>query len=139
MKLCPPKPGVDRHQQNNVDLVQDMCKPVQRGGGVEDEACQTALITDQREAAIDVTGGFGVKRDDVGAGLGKHRDQAVDGLDHQMHINGDLDVGTNSLTNHGADGQIGNVMVVHHVKMNPVCPCGHNIFNFFSQSGEVRR
>jgi hypothetical protein len=83
--------------------------------------------------------GFGVKGDDIGARFGKHRDQAIDRLDHQMNIDGDLYVGANSLTNHRADGQIGNVMVVHDVKMNPVRACSHNIFNFFAQSGEVRR
>ena len=57
-----------------------MGEPVQGRGGIKDQTGLTALITDQREAAIHVSRGLGVKGDDIGPSLGKRRDQTIDRL-----------------------------------------------------------
>ena len=78
-----------------------------------------------------------MKRDDVCTGLGKGGNQAVNRFNHQVHVDWHIDVGADGLAHHGTNGQIGDVMIIHDVKVDPVSTGGHNIFNLFAQSGEV--
>ena len=90
-----------------------------------------------------VVRGIRVKTDEVGASIGKGTGQCVHRLHHQMHINRHGDSGGGDgmwfecATNHRAEGEVGHVMVVHHVKMNPVAASGNDIFQLFTQSGKV--
>lgn len=43
------------------------------------------MVADQLQRAVHMAAGFGMERDDVGAGLGKHGHQVVHWLHHQMH------------------------------------------------------
>ena len=61
-----------------------------------------------------------MKGDDIGAGFGKIGDDAVDRLDHQVHIDRHCHMRANRLADQWADGQIGNIMVIHHVKVDNV-------------------
>ncbi len=54
---------VNRHQEDDVDLVHDVREVVERGGGVEDKPGLAPALTDLLEGAVDVVGGFGVERD----------------------------------------------------------------------------
>ena len=84
-----------------------------------------------------------MKADVVSAGLGKRAGQFIHGLHHQVHVDGHGaavggdSMGFERLTHHGAKGQIWHVMVVHHVKVNPVCASSNNVANFFAQTGKV--
>ena len=86
-----------------------------------------------------------VKTNQVGTGICKGGSQCIDRLHHEVHIDGHIfAIGSFSmrlegLTNHGAEGQVGHVMVVHHVEVNPVCAGGNDIANFFAQTGKVGR
>ena len=80
---------------------------------------------------------FGVKSNNIGACLGKLRDNGVDRLDHQVHVDGGIGVRAYGFANHRAHRQIWNVMVVHDIKMNPVGAGGDNVAHFFAQAGEV--
>ena len=57
---------------------------------------------------------------DVGTGFGKGRHQAINRLNHQMNVNDGLCVRTNRFAHERTDGEIRYVMVVHHVKVNPI-------------------
>ena len=86
-----------------------------------------------------------MKTDEVCACIRKGRRQGIDGLHHQMNIDGHsfaiggFGMRLESLTNHGAKGEVGHVMVVHHVVVNPVCAGGNDIAHFFTQTGKVGR
>ena len=43
----------------------------------------------------------------------------------------------NRLTDHGSNGEIGDVMVIHHVKMNKVSASSLNVPNLFAKSGKI--
>ena len=84
-----------------------------------------------------------MKADQVGTGIGKGSCQGVHRLHHQVHINGhgfaigSLGMRLEGLANHGAKGEIGYVMVVHHVVVNPVGASGNHMAHFFTQTGEI--
>ena len=80
-----------------------------------------------------------MEADDIGARLGKVGNDAVDRLDHQMHIDGHLHVRTDGFAHQRTDCQIGNIMIVHHIEMDDVGAGGHDIAHFFSQTREVGR
>jgi len=78
-----------------------------------------------------------MESDDVRARLGELRHDFVDRLDHQVHVDRHLYMGTDRGTDHRSDGQVGHVMVVHHVEVNPVGARGDDVAHLFAQAGEV--
>ena len=88
-------------------------------------------------------GRVGVEADEVGSCIGKGGGQGVYGLNHEVHINGHvLAIGCfgmrlERLTNHGAKSEVGHVMVVHHVVVNPVGASGYDVAHFFAQAGKI--
>ena len=84
-----------------------------------------------------------MKADVVCACISKSSGERIDRINHQMHIHHGLaTVGfhgmrRNRLANHGAKSQIRHVMVVHHVKMNPIRASGQNVFDLITQVGKI--
>jgi len=78
-----------------------------------------------------------VEGDDIGAGFGEVGNDAIHRLDHQMHVNRHLHVRADGFANQRADGQVGNIMVVHHVEVNNVGAGSDDIADFFAQTGEI--
>ena len=81
----------------------------------------------------------------VGAGAAESLCERIDRLHHQVHIDGHIfaigrfGMGLQRLANHGAKREVGHVMVVHHVVMNPVGAGSNDIAHFFTQTGKVGR
>ena len=81
--------------------------------------------------------GFGVERDDVGAGFDERANHVVHGFNHQVHVYRRAGVRTQRGANHRPEGKVGHIVVVHHVKMNHVGAGGDNIAHFFAQAGKI--
>ena len=63
----------------------------------------------------------GVKTDHAGAGISEHTDQRINGLNHQMNIDGSGDTKiTQGFAHHRPNRQVGHVVVVHHIEMHPI-------------------
>src|SRR6185295_11581401 len=73
--------GIDRHDQNEIELANDVIEIVERCRGVEDQARFAAVVPDETDGAVHVVGSFRMKRDDVRASLGEIGDDAV----HRAH------------------------------------------------------
>ena len=84
-------------------------------------------------------GSFRVEGDDIGAGLGEIGNDAINRLDHQMHVNRRRSARANGFANQRPNRQIGHIMVVHHVKVNPVGARGDDVGHLLAQLGEVGR
>ena len=57
-----------------------------------------------------------------------------------MNINGSSHaVVAKGFADHGSNGQVGDIVVVHDVEMNNIGTCFQDIVNFFSQFCEVGR
>ncbi len=130
--------GVDRHQQHHVHLVDDMAQRVQRGGRVKHQPGAAAALADQLQRAVDVRGGFRVEGDVTGAGGGEIGDDAVHRLDHEMHIDGGgYAVLAQGVAHRGAQRQVGNIVVVHHIEVHHIRAGGEHLLHFLPQPGEV--
>ena len=84
--------------------------------------------------------GIGVEGDIGSAGLGKHADQFIHGLDHEVDVDGrGNSVGSQGLADHRPDGEVGHVVIVHHIKVDHVRTGSQHGINLFTQTREVRR
>ncbi len=79
-----------------------------------------------------------VEGDVAGAGCEKVTDHAVHRTNHQVHVDrgGDAMLAQRR-ADHRADGQVGHVVVVHHVEMDDVRTGGEHVVHFFAQAGEI--
>jgi hypothetical protein len=137
-KTLAAKAGIDRHQQHHVDLVHHIFQAVQRGRRIEDQPGSATAIADVLESAVDVVAGFRVKGDVRRAGGGKIGDDPIHRLDHQVRVNrrGHA-VFAQRLAHQRTDGQIGDIMVVHHIEMHPVRARRQHRVHFRAQPSEV--
>jgi len=134
----PTKARVHGHEEDDINLVQDVLGHGEGGGGVEDQAGLAAFALDELQGSVDVVGGLRVEGDEGGAGIGKVGDDAVDGGDHQMHVNGGGDaVIAQGLADHGANRQVGDVVVVHHIEVHDVSAGGQDVVHFLPELGKV--
>ena len=130
--------GVDAHEEDDVELVQNELGVVQGGGGVEDEAGLAATVLDELEGAVDVVGGLGVEGDVGGAGVDEVGDGGVNGADHEVDVDGGGNaVVAEGLADHGADGQVGNVVVVHDVEVDDVGTGLEDVVDLLAELGKV--
>ena len=68
---------VDRHHQDEVDIAEDVLDRLGAGRGIERDAGFLAERLDELHRAVHVRPGFGMNRNDVGAGGGERRDERV--------------------------------------------------------------
>ena len=131
---------VDRHEQDDVDLVHHILQAVERGARVEDEARLAAAAAHELERAVDVAGRLRVEGDVVGARVGKVVDQLVDRRHHHVHVDRRLDaVVLERLADQRADGQVGHVVVVHHVEVHRVSAGLEHVLDLLAQPRKVGR
>ena len=128
---------VDRHEQDDVELVGDIFGGIQAGGRVEDQSGLASTISDQLERTVDVASGFGVESDVRGTCINEVTDGSINGGNHQVNVNwGGNTVITKSLADHRSDGQVGYVVVVHNVKVNNVGSSLKDIVDFLTKAAE---
>ena len=75
----------------------------------------------------------------IGTGFGKRRHQAIDGLNHQVHVNDGLRVRADCFAHKRTNGEVRDVVIVHHVKVNPIGPGRNHISDFFGKTSEIGR
>ena len=81
-----------------------------------------------------------MKRDVGGAGCGEVGHDAIDGTNHQMHVDRRRNaVFAQGLAHQRADRQIRDVMVVHHVEVDQVRAGGQYRVNFRAEARKVGR
>ena len=114
-----------------------MVQHLHGGSGVEHQTCLATMVTNELQRAVHMAAGLGVEGDDVGTCLGEQRNERIDGFDHQVHVNPDLDVRADGLAHQRADGEVGHVVVVHHVKVNQICAGLFDGAHLFTQAGKV--
>ena len=134
-ELLPAEPRFDRHDQQGVELAQDLQVRLQRGAGFDAQTGLGAGGADVAGHADRVVGRLGMEGDVVGAGLGVRGRPAVRVVDHQMAVHRDVGRLQQRLDHRQPDGQVRYEVVVHHVDVQPVGAGHHG--GFVGQPGEV--
>lgn len=130
---------IHRHEQNDVEPMHYMVEVVEWCCRIENQTCPTAVVANQLERAIDMVGRFGVKSDEVGTGLGEISCQTVYRADHQVNIDRNAHMRADGLTHHRPHGEIGHVVVIHHIEVDQVGASGLDGAHFLAQAGEIGR
>src|SRR6185503_9664835 len=139
-ELLPAEARVDGHQQHEVDLVEHVIEPIERRRRIEHEAALAAVLADQLQCPVDVLARFGVEADVRGAGGGEVRNDAIDGLDHQVHVDRRLHaVLAQRLADEWTDREIRDVMVVHDVEMDEIGTGRDDVVDLLAEPREVGR
>ena len=129
--------GIDRHDQDQIDQVDDGLDGVRWRAGIHGHAGLLAERADCLQRAVDVRPGFDVHGDDVGAGLCEGFEIRIARRDHQVHIERLFGVAADRLHHIRADGDVGNEMAVHDVDMDPVGAGGIDRAHFLAELGEI--
>mmetsp|Transcript_156 Transcript_156/g.559 ORF Transcript_156/g.559 Transcript_156/m.559 type:complete len:269 (+) Transcript_156:160-966(+) len=140
-ELLAAKAGVDRHDEDEVDLVQHVLDGLQGSAGVEHNAGVAAEVLDHVHDAVQVDGGglLGVHADDVSAGLCKVSHALLRLDNHQMHVQDLVGHGAEGIHNQGANGDVGHEAAIHHVDVHPVAASIVNGSHLLTKPSEVGR
>lgn len=127
------EPGLDRHDEHEIDVAQERFDGGGGRVGVEHDAALAAEFTDAPERGGVIVGRLDVDADEVGTGLGEGFDVAVRRVEHQVGIEEGFDaVAAKGGDGLGAEGEIRDKMAVHDIDVQPVeaeffdqaCACG---------------
>ena len=78
-----------------------------------------------------------MERDYVRARLGKIGNDAIDRFDHEMNVDGYIDMRPDCRANHGPHCQIRDIMIVHHIEMDHVGASLDDVADFVAQLGKI--
>ena len=131
------EPRVDRHEKDNVELVQNKFSGVQRSGRIENKSGLASSILNQLEGSIDVIGGLRVESNVGSSSINEVVDGGIYGRNHKVNVDrGGNSMISKSFAYHWANSEVGDVVVVHNIKVNNIGSCLQYVVDFFSELGE---
>ncbi len=86
---------------------------------------------------MDVRASLGMDGDDVSPGLGECVEKIVNRRNHQMDVERLRRVWTERFHHRGADGEVGDIMAIHHVDVDPVGTGGVDRAHLLAKLGEI--
>src|SRR5436190_3685577 len=128
---------VHRHDEQQVDVVEDVLDEGERRRRVQSEAGQHVALLHRVEVALHVDRRLGVEGEHRGAGV-RHRGDVVLGLlDHQVHV--DRLVGELAERRHHvrAECQVRDEAAVHDIHVQPVGAAGQHQAHLLGEPGQV--
>mmetsp|Transcript_27071 Transcript_27071/g.77675 ORF Transcript_27071/g.77675 Transcript_27071/m.77675 type:complete len:244 (-) Transcript_27071:130-861(-) len=135
------EPGVHGHDEDELNVLQDVLDLRERSARVQDHARHAAEVLDLAHHAVQVDGRrrLAVHGDDVGTGLGKVL-HALLGLDnHEVAVQkGVRQLLPQRVHDQGADGDVRDKAPVHDVDVDPVRPGLEHVVDLLAELGEVR-
>mmetsp|Transcript_14893 Transcript_14893/g.37521 ORF Transcript_14893/g.37521 Transcript_14893/m.37521 type:complete len:275 (-) Transcript_14893:25-849(-) len=131
---------VDRHEKDDVKLVQDVLAAIERCSRVENKSSLASSFLDQGEGSVNVVAGLRVECDVGSSGINEGLDGFIDGGNHKVDIDGGGDtVVAKGLADHRSDCQVRNVVVVHDIKVNNIGSGLQHVVDLGTEAGEISR
>mmetsp|Transcript_69580 Transcript_69580/g.188051 ORF Transcript_69580/g.188051 Transcript_69580/m.188051 type:complete len:374 (+) Transcript_69580:542-1663(+) len=134
--------GVDGHDQDEVDLLQDVLDGRQGRAGVEDDPGSAAQRFDALDGPVQVDRRRGLAVDgyDVGPGLREVLDALLGLHDHEVAVHhGVGELLAERVHDQRPDGDVGHEAAVHRVDVDPVRARLDRISDLLSEAREVGR
>ena len=116
----PAESGVDRHNQNQIDFIQNVFNHGFGRGRIQRDPRFDAERFNQLNQAVKVFVGFGVDGNQIRARFDKVGNECGNGLNHQMNVKHFFRGGANGFDNGRAERDVGNEMAVHDVDMDVI-------------------
>ncbi len=138
MNFWPPKPGLTDMTSTRSILSSVWSSQDKRRRRIQHQAGLAPRFLDQADGPVHVFRSLRVEADDIGTGLGKIRNDAIDRFDHEVHVDHCPGERADRFADQRPDRQVGNVMIVHHVEVNDVGARGNHRLDFFAELGEIR-
>jgi hypothetical protein len=92
------------------------------------------------EGSVNVVGGLRMEGDVRSSGINERGDGLVDRGNHQVDIDrGCNTVVTKGLADHGSDGQVRDVVVVHNIEVNNIGSGLQHVVDFGTKTGKISR
>ena len=131
--------GIDRHDQDQIDLGENFLNRTERGRGIQSHPCLHTSFLDRLYRAMEMWTGFHMHREIVRTSFGELGDEGVGVRYHEMDIERQLSDFSERRHDRRTDGQIRNEMPVHDIDMEEVSPRPFHGRHLVCQSGKVRR
>jgi len=119
-ELLPPKTRVDGHNEDQVEVFDDVFQHADRGMRIEGDTRLTPGGFNLLYHPVEVIGRFGVDGNTVRAGFGKAFDVAAGRVDHEVNVEKFCRVFSDLLDDELPEGDVGHEVAVHHVEVKPV-------------------
>ena len=140
--LLAPEARVDRHDEQQVNVGQNLLHRYQRRGRVEGHTSPRAQLLDALHGTVKVHARLHVDGDDVRPRPDEVFQVAVGLLNHQVNVQQHAPAagnGLQGLDNERPNGNVGDEVAVHHVHVQPLHPGVNGLVHLLAQAGEVSR
>ena len=116
-KFLAAKTGIHAHDQDVVDKVENFRERLDRRSGIENHTGLASVRGDEVEGAVKVNTGFLMNGNPIGPSVGKFGNEQVWIFDHQVTIEGHVELFAKGANDRRADGEIGDEVAVHNVQV----------------------
>ena len=119
-KTLTPKAGIDRHDQYQVQLSQNIFEECYRRVGIDCHPCMSTRVLYLIYGAMQVDTRFVMHCNCVGTGLTKRLDVFFGLHNHQVHIQWPIYMLSKRSNNRQTKTDIGHKHSIHHIEVHPV-------------------
>ena len=135
----PPEAGVDGHDQEEVEQIDDVADRLDPRRRVQRHPRPGPEGPDPAERAVEVGAGLDVDDDQLAAGLDVEMEEIVGVADHQMGLEADGGPAPAGGDDVGPEGQVGDEVTVHHIPLDAIDPGLLEGGDVVTEPGEVGR
>src|SRR3546814_4402513 len=121
-EALPAKARIDAHDEDQIDVLDEIVQHLGRGGGIERHARLLAQGLDMLDCTVDMRPCFRMNRNDVCARLRKSFEILVHRRNHEMDVQGLGRMRKKRLHHGRAYGNLGDAMTVHEIPRDPNTP-----------------
>lgn len=127
--------GLDGHNEDEIDLGEEVADGYGGGAGIEDDAVLAAEGANLGEQGAVVEGGLDVEADELGAGLGEGFYVEVGLVEHEVDVEEQGGDFAAKFGDHlGAKGEVGDEVAVHDVEVQPGGAGGGDLGGAFGEA-----
>ena len=138
-KRLPAKAGIDRHDTDQIDHVEQVAHILDARRRVARQTGLGALRADRLQGAVNMRACLKMGGDHICTRLGIGLNVRINGRDHQMDIHHRLHMGAKRLHGGRAKGEVGHEMPVHDIHVNPIRALRLNRADLSAEIGKIRR
>ena len=96
------------------------------------------MAANKLKRTVQMRAGFRMHQDMVGPGISERRDERINRLDHQVHVERQSAVGTQALQDRWPEADVRDEVAVHDIEVQPIGSGALDRRNFLAETREIR-